>query len=211
MKEIIIVGGGGFAKEIIWLASSCGRSVRGLLDDNEEAQGNTLSGIDVIGRVSDWVDFQDCEFIIAIGSPRVRALVYRKMTELGIPKFSTLVHPSVHMSKDVEIGEGSMICAGSILTTEIKLGSHCILNLNVTVGHESELSDFVTVAPMAVISGNVILEECVEIGTGATLRQGLIVSKGAMLGMGGVLTKNIPQNCIFAGNPAKKLKELPEI
>ncbi len=211
MKELIIVGGGGFAKEIIWLARACGRVVKGILDDSLEAQGYKLSAVPIVGTVADWINFENCEFIIAIGSPRVRAKVLSKMTNLGEPVFTKLIHPSVNMSEYVEIGDGTMICAGSILTVDIKLGNHCILNLNVTVGHESIFGDFVTVAPMAAISGNVLLDDCVEIGTGATLRQGLTVNKGSMLGMGGVLTKNIPESCVFAGNPAKKLKELPEV
>ena len=88
--------------------------------------------------------------------------------------------------------------------------SYGILNLNVTVGHECDIKDFVTIAPMAAISGNVTLNTLVEVGTGAVIRQGLTLETGSMLGMGGVLTKNIPERFIFAGNPAKKLKEIVE-
>ena len=63
---------------------------------------------------------------------------------------------------------------------------------------------------MAAISGNVTLHDLVEVGTGAVIRQGLTLEGGSMLGMGGVLTKNIPEKFIFAGNPAKKLKEIVE-
>jgi acetyltransferase-like isoleucine patch superfamily enzyme len=104
-----------------------------------------------------------------------------------------------------------MICAGSILTADIKLGSYCILNLNVTVGHEYVFDDFVTVAPMAAIPENVTLDCCVEVGTGSVIRQGLNLASGSMLGMGGVLTKDIPDACVFAGNPARKLKELIKV
>lgn len=211
MKPLVIIGGGGFAKEIICLARDCGREVKGILDDNPDAQGECLLGVPIKGNVADWVNYKECEFIIAIGSPRVRAKVLSKMKSYGSPSFTKLIHPRVIISEYVFVSEGCVICAGSILTADIKLGAHCILNLNVTVGHESEFGDFVTVAPMVAVSGNVHLEDCVEIGTGAVVRQGLRLNKGAMLGMGGVLTKDIPANTIFAGNPAKKLKELPEI
>lgn len=211
MKELVVIGGGGFAKEIVWLADDCGRKVKGVLDDNIEIQGTLIAGASIIGVINDWVNFSECEFIIAIGSPRIRRLVVNTMELKGIPTFAKLIHPSVRMSEYVEIGEGAIICAGSILTVDISIGKHCILNLNVTVGHECCFDDYVTVAPMVAVSGNVGLHECVEIGTGAVLRQGLTLEQGSMLGMGAVLTKNISENYIFAGNPARKLKELPEI
>lgn len=211
MKDIIVIGGGGFAKEVIWLANDCNRKVRGVLDDNVTTHGLELQGAKILGKIDSWTKYvSDCEFVIAIGNPRVRKLVADKMKLLGKPKFTSLIHPSVHFSNTVKISEGSIICAGTILTTDIVLGQHCILNLNVTVGHECEIKDFVTIAPMVAISGNVALNNLVEVGTGAVIRQGLTLKTGSMLGMGGVLTKDIPERFIFAGNPAKKLKEIIE-
>ncbi|MBA6384470.1 acetyltransferase [Colwellia sp. BRX10-6] len=211
MKDLIVIGGGGFAKEVIWLANDCNRKVRGVLDDNAETHGITIQGAEVLGNINTWLDYPDCEFIIAIGSPRTRSKVCSNMFKLGTPSFTTLIHPSVKYSNTVSFGEGSIVCAGTIITVDVALGNHNILNLNVTVGHECNFDAFVTVAPMAAISGNVTLSKCVEIGTGAVIRQGITIEKGAMLGMGGILTKNIPELMIFAGNPAKKLKELPPL
>ncbi|MCF2857399.1 acetyltransferase [Pseudoalteromonas sp. SMS1] len=210
MKPILIIGGGGFAKEIVWLAQDCDRDVIGVLDDNPETHGSLVQGIEVLGAVDEWTKY-DAEIVIAIGNPRVRAIVAEKLEQQGKPLFATLIHPSVRYSKTVTFEAGCMVCAGTILTTDISVGKHVILNLNVTVGHETCISDFVTVAPMAAISGNVKLECYAEVGTGASIRQGVDIGRGAMLGMGGVLTKNIPNFTIFAGNPAKKLKELPEV
>lgn len=211
MKELIIIGGGGFAKEIIWLAKDCGRSVKGILDDNLNYQNCLIGQVPVIGVINDWTKFSDCEFVIAIGAPRTRGVVLKKMETQGTPNFAQLIHPSVHMSESVVLGDGAMVCAGCILTVDITIGKHSILNLNVTVGHECNFGDFITIAPMAAISGNVVLDDYVEVGTGAVLRQGLSLAKGSMLGMGAVLTKNIAENVIYAGNPAKQLKELPQI
>ncbi|HDS1201812.1 TPA: acetyltransferase [Shewanella algae] len=208
MRDLIVIGGGGFAKEVVWLAQDCNRRVKGVLDDNESTHGIEIQGAKVLGSISTWTKYQDCEFVIAVGAPRTRKLLLNKMLETGKPIFTTLIHPSVRLSNTVSIGAGSIICAGTILTTDIKLGMHNIINLNVTVGHETTLEDFVTIAPMAAVSGNVTLQNLVEVGTGAVIRQGLEIEAGAMLGMGGVLTKNIPENTIFAGNPAKKLKEI---
>ena len=210
MKDLIIIGGGGFAKEVIWLANDCNRKVKGVLDDSVQTHNTQVQGATVLGDVSSWINYKDCEFIIAIGSPRTRRKVLDKMLTFGEPDFATLIHPSVRLSNTVSIGEGSIICAGSILTADISLGKHNILNLNVTVGHECEFADYVTIAPMVAVSGNVKLHYLVEVGTGAVIRQGLDLAEGSMLGMGGILTKNIPERMIYAGNPAKKLKEIIE-
>ncbi|MFP3427013.1 acetyltransferase [Pseudoalteromonas sp. SIMBA_162] len=210
MKDLIIIGGGGFAKEVIWLANDCNRRVKGVLDDSVETHNTQVQGATVLGDIASWVNYKNCEFIVAIGSPRTRQKVLESMLTFGEPDFATLIHPSVRLSNTVSIGEGSIICAGSVLTADINLGKHNILNLNVTVGHECEFADYVTVAPMVAVSGNVKLEYLVEVGTGAVIRQGLELAEGSMLGMGGILTKNIPERTIFAGNPAKKLKEIAE-
>jgi len=93
---------------------------------------------------------------------------------------------------------------------DIVIGDHVILNLNVTVGHDDRIHDFVTVAPMVALSGNVILEDGVEVGTGAAIRQGITMACGSMLGMGGVQTKDSEANTIYIGSPAKPFKPLPE-
>jgi len=211
MKKLIVVGGGGFAKEVVWLAQDCGYEVAGILDDNEAMHGQKALNIDVLGPVKNWKKYSDCHFVLAIGSPRIRHLVFKKMTALGEPKFATLIHPNVIKSQHVTIGEGSIICAGCILTVEIAIGKHCILNLADTIGHETVIGNFVTLAPMAAISGNVTLADYSEVGTSACVRQGLTIEKGGMLGMGGVQTKHIPANTIFAGNPAKELKTIPQV
>ena len=79
MKDIIIIGGGGFAKEVIWLANDCNRKIRGVLDDSAQTHNTQVQGATVLGNVAEWVNYKDCEFIIAIGSPRTRKKVLEKM------------------------------------------------------------------------------------------------------------------------------------
>ena len=211
MKEVIIVGGGGFAKEVIWLAQDCGYTVKGILDDNPAMHGTKVLGIEVLGAITLCRDYADIEFILAIGTPRTRLAVYKRMQQECSLKFATLIHPDVKHSKHIHVGAGSIICAGCILTVDITIGQHCIINLQTTVGHESTLGDFVTIAPLVAISGNVLLGDCSEVGTSACIKQGIEIEKGAMLGMGAVLTKNMAENTIFVGNPAKLLKTLPPV
>lgn len=208
-RDLVIVGAGGFGREVMWLAHDIGDyNLLGFVDDSL-AVGTKVAGVEVLGGVADCAKWNKAEFVVAVGGPRTRRLIVNKLEALGVNQFATLIHPSVKMSESVEIGQGSMICAGTIITVDIVLGKHNIVNINCTIGHDCRFGDFCTVAPIAAISGNVTMGDLVEVGTAAAIRQGAKLEKGSMLGMGGVLTKDIPANSIFVGNPAKFLKELP--
>jgi len=210
-KDLIVVGFSGFGKEVFWLANRLGLTVRGFLDDNPDFSEKNFGLAPVLGGVMQWQDHDDCDFVIAIGNPRIRKKVFDKMSSVGTPSFATLIDPAaVVMTEHVSVGSGSVICAGSICTVEVDIGAHVIINLNCTVGHEVRIDDFVTIAPMVAISGSVFIGVCAEIGTGAAIRQGLTVNAGAMIGMGSVLTKNVAENTVVFGSPAKPIKTIAE-
>ncbi|WP_397451922.1 acetyltransferase [Pseudomonas sp. NA-150] len=210
-KKLIIVGFSGFGKEVHFLASRLGLVIHGFLDDNPAVQGHVFSSARVLDTIDQWIKYDDCAFVIAVGNPRVRKKILSKMLLSGSPDFATLIDPAaIVMTEQVSVGAGSIICAGTICTVDIEIGAHVIINLNCTVGHETRLEDFVTVAPLVAISGNVLIGEAAEVGTGASIRQGLTIGRGGMLGMGSVLTKNIPENTVFFGSPAKAFKTIAD-
>ncbi|AVU78741.1 acetyltransferase [Pseudomonas rhizophila] len=207
-KKLVIIGFGGLGKEVHWLATRLGIDVRGFLDDNPDLLGEQFDGSCVIGSIDSWKDYKDCEFIIAIGSPRVRVAIRDKMLIQGAPSFATLVDPTAVVDlKQVSIGEGSLICAGTTCTVQIVIGAHVVINPHCSIAHEVVIKDFVTLAPMVAISGNVYVDSVVELGTGSCVRQGLNLGAGSMLGMGSVLTKDISQSKLFFGNPARYIRE----
>ena len=210
MKDLIIVGASGFGLEVCWLASKLNYNVVGYLDDSYDVvNNNNHYGKPILGKIDDWFYFEKSNFVIAVGSPRTRKKIFEKMTYNNLcPRFETLIDPTAQIGDNIKVGDGSIICACVIITTEVVIGKQCIINLNTTIGHECKLGDFVTIAPGVSVSGRVNIGNLVEIGTGAAIRQGLCVDDGSMLGMGGILTKNIPQNSLFYGNPAKFVREI---
>lgn len=210
-KSLIIVCGGGFAREVIWLARECSEewNVIGVLDDTPSLQGTKLIDVPVLGIIDDWTRFNDASFVVALGSPRSRKAIVERMELKGKVQFASLIHPSVKYSQYVTFGNGCIITAGCILTTQITFGCHCICNLSSTVGHDVTFGDYVTIAPQVAISGNISLGSGVEIGTGAVLIEKLSVGVGSLVGAGAVVTKPVSGNSLVVGAPARQIKTLP--
>jgi len=207
--ELIIIGAGGFGLEVFWLAERLGYEVIGFLDDIQDQDKEVISGKKILGKVSDWQTFKESQFTLAVGSPVGRKKTYNEMTEASAkPLFATLIDPFARVGINVNIGEGSIICAGVVLTAQINVGIQTIINLNCTIGHETKIGNFVTIAPLTAISGRVIIGENVELGTSSAVRPGLEIGSNSLLGMGGILTKNMPENTVFYGNPAKFIKNV---
>jgi sugar O-acyltransferase (sialic acid O-acetyltransferase NeuD family) len=110
------------------------------------------------------------------------------------------------MSEFIELGEGVIICAGTILTVNIKIGNHVIINLNCTIGHDTIIEDYCSMMPTVKINGNNHLHKGVYVGTGATFIHQVTIGAWSTIGAGAVVVKDIPENVIAVGIPAKVIK-----
>ncbi|TDB02880.1 acetyltransferase [Halomonas marinisediminis] len=209
-SDLVIVGASGFGKEVAWLSRRLGLNVKGFLDDGIEP-GSIVFNYPVLGRILDWPEYSFCKFVIAIASPRVRKIVVEKMSQVRSPDFATLVDPAAILEDDsLDIGPGTIVCAGTICTADIVIGSHCIVNKACSIGHDVKIGEFVTISPKVMLGGSVLIEHGVEIGAMTAVQQGVKVSQGAMIGMGSVIRKNLPANTLVVGNPPKTLRKLKE-
>ena len=206
---IVIIGSQGFAKEIEWLISEINRfhapnaafNFLGFIDQQENPVNEHILGDDswAMSQLS-----KETQFVIAIGKPSLRKKLADKYMSEGFQP-ATLIHPSVQMSGSVSVGEGSLICAGVIMTVDIALGAFCILNLNSTVGHGSLVGPFVTLSPGCHISGEVKIGGECELGTGSVILPGCSLADQITLGAGAVVTKDLTEVGTYVGTPARKL------
>jgi sugar O-acyltransferase (sialic acid O-acetyltransferase NeuD family) len=211
MKKIKILGLGGFAKEVYacladWLAVHApGRKVQQqaafVVKDADWTPGQEVLGAAVVPQSS--LNPEEDMLLIAVSDCALREKIAASIPE-GFA-FFTLVHPTVVMSEWVRLGEGSIVCAGSILTCDIEIGRHAHLNLHTTVGHDCRIGDFFTTAPGVHISGNCSLADRVYIGTNAALKQGIRLGPDITIGMGAVVTKNLQEAGVYVGAPAKRM------
>lgn len=145
--------------------------------------------------------------IIAVGDTRTIERVSIVLREFHIPSFS-VIHKSVNTKSFLSIGDGVTICNGSIFTTNIKIGNHSIINIGCTVSHDVIIGNCVNICPGVNISGGVSIEDNVFIGTGSVILPKVIIGKNSIVGAGAVVLKNIEENVIVAGNPARIIKKL---
>ena len=195
-----IIGAGGFGREIYWSLDLMERvNCKFFVDDEYYQQGNE----DIL-PISEF-DPEEYEVIVAVADPK-----FRKSIVESLPietKYFTHIHPSVQIhAPDVEIGEGSIICAGTIITTNVKIGKHAHLNLLTTIGHDCEIGDYFTTAPGAKISGNCKIYDCIYVGTNASIKQKLSIESFTTIGSGAAVVKDIEEPGVYAGVPAKKIK-----
>lgn len=208
-ERLVIVGAGGFGREVAWLVERINAvqptwELLGFIDDSVGTHGMVIDGYPVLGDC-DWVlEHAMYTYVVcAVGASKAR----RKLVErLRGVRFATLIDPTVEMSDRVEIGEGWIICAGTILTVNVTLGSHVIVNPVCTIGHDAVLGDYTTLYPSVNVSGTTCLGECVEMGTGSQIIQGLRVGEGTIVGAGAVVIKELPRECTAVGSPAKPIK-----
>jgi sugar O-acyltransferase (sialic acid O-acetyltransferase NeuD family) len=210
-KHIAVYGGGGFAREVAWLAQSLDQNVVCFIDDDEAKWNTTLNGIPVWGIDEAQQKFPDVYVVGGIGDPRTRQIVMEKAHRAGF-QTTALIHPNVEYSNTIDVGDGTVICAGNILTVNITIGRHVQINLDCTVGHDVIMEDYSTLAPGVHVSGWVHLKERVYIGTGAVIINGaqdkpIVIGNDTVVGAGACVTKSLPEGVVAVGLPARPLKK----
>jgi sugar O-acyltransferase (sialic acid O-acetyltransferase NeuD family) len=122
-------------------------------------------------------------------------------------QFFTFIHPTaLILSDNVQVGVGSFIGANSILTTNIKLGKHAILNRGNQIGHDSEIGDYFSAMPGAIVSGNVKIHDCVYMGTNSSIKEKLSIHSLSTIGMNSCVVKHIKEPGVYVGVPVRKIK-----
>lgn len=216
-QALIIIGAGGHGSELSsYLPDLCaqGEKVRlvGFVDENKprgswgatEILGDFNALESFVGQYSATVFW----YITAVGDNPTRRRLVEKVESLGVQNVRswTLRHPNAIVGKAVDIGAGTCLAPGSIVTTRTRIGRHCILNVNVSVSHDCVFGDFVNLNPGAVICGDVRLGEGCYIGAGATVIDKVSVGEWSIIGAGAVVVDDIPAHVTAVGVPARAIK-----
>lgn len=195
-----IVGAGGFGREVYWSLSEEDRTNCIFFVDEQYYDGKD----EKVKSISDF-NPNEYELVIAIADSNAREKIVNSLPENT--KYFTHIHYSAQIhDPSVEIGEGSIICAGTIITTNVKIGKHAHLNLITTIGHDNIIGDYFTTAPGVQISGNCNIGNRVYFGTRSCNRQKTIICDDVIIGLNSGVVKDIDKPGVYVGTPAIKIK-----
>lgn len=212
MKNLIIIGAGGLGREVAWLverinAHASEWNILGFLEADPQKKNQNINGYPVLGGDEILLEYPDAYVVCAIAASGVRKKIITRIKKMAPnTKFATLVDPTAEVSRWVTIGEGTIICAHVVVSVNIVLGEHVIIDWGCTIGHDARICDYVTIYPGVNVSGSTMLGICSELGTGTQVIQGKEIGEYSIIGAGAVVVKDIPPGCTAVGIPAKPIK-----
>lgn len=212
MKDIVIIGAGNFGREVAQLIKEINKDKKtwnllGYIDDTIEKQNTVINNDVVLGDFS-WFEKTSTDklwAVCAIGNPKDKYNLIQKASAYNI-NFANLIHPGVAINKFIEFGSGCIICSGSFISVNTKIGSHVSINPGCGIGHDTVIGDYSSLYWNVTLSGNVCIQEGCEIGSKAVIIQKRSVGKWSIIGAGAVVIKDIPESCTAVGVPAKPIK-----
>lgn len=206
MKKIIILGAGGFGRELLqWIkdinAVKPTWEIAGFLDDNLHALDGYAHDTEITGTIKDWQPSADEEFALAFGSPELKRKIVAIMKEKGA-HFATIIHPTAMLSEFAEYGEGFIMFPYSKLSCNSRVGDFVTL-LSTPIGHDTVIGDYSVISGGCNIVRNVTIGKDVFVAAGVCVAQDITIGDGAYLGMGSVVLKDVPPEMKTFGNPAR--------
>ena len=208
--DIVIFGTGGHAREMhdLVLAINMQEPVFNFIGFLDQSNNSQIYGAEQILGNHTWLcDNPSARVVIAIGSSVSRSRVCKLIRSVCKNEFQTLVHPTAYIGQHCKIGAGSMIAAGAVLTCNVSLGEHTIVNVRASLSHEALVENFVTIAPNVTLCGEVSVAEGSDIGAGATVIQQRKIGAWSIIGAGAVVINDVGDNVTVVGNPARVIIE----
>lgn len=208
MKDLYIIGSGDIAKFIAYnfnLFELENNILKGFLDSDKSRIGTKLCGYDILD-----IDLflakekLDIDIVIGIANPRIKKKVYNEFVNKGVG-FPNLISCNSWISNNVNLGKGIIIYPNSSIAHECEINDFVIINYNSTIGHNTIIDDFSTIAPGVSLAGFTYIKKGADIGIGACSRQRVVVGENSIVGGQSMLVKDVEDNSVYVGVPAKKL------
>jgi len=209
-KKIALIGGGGHCKVVISILKKLDNfEIAGIVDNYKSE--SFISGIKIIGTDDDLRDIYKSGIhytLITVGSTKdntKRCTLFNMAKEIGY-EFPVIISPEAIVNESVRMDEGTVIMPGSIINIDSSIGNNCIINTGAIIEHDCKIGNHCHIAPGVHISGAANIGKLSFIGIGAIIIQGIKIGKNVIIGAGSVVIKDIPDNVIAVGNPAKIIK-----
>lgn len=197
---MLLIGASGHAKVIVDILLSQGVQVKGFYDEDEAKK--ELWNIPVLGKPKEFSSATE-KCIVSIGKNDTRKSVVQ---HLGAVEFGTAIHDRSSFGSHVQIGDGTVVMASTVINADTRIGNHVIINTAASVDHDCIIGDFAHIAPNSSLCGGVEVGEGTLVGAGATIIPLVKVGKWCTIGAGAVVVEDLPDNSVAVGNPARIIK-----
>jgi UDP-perosamine 4-acetyltransferase len=208
--RVIGLGAGGHAKVLIDILRRAGEyEIVGLLDPDQA--GETLADVPVLGGDEQMPKIRAAGVTAAfigvggVGDNSMRTALYEKALANGFSLVNA-IHPRSIIASSAHLGQGVTIMAGAIVNPDVQIGDNVIINTGAIVDHDCEIGAHAHISPGAVLSGGVRVGNGAHVGAGATVRQYIQIGDGAIVGAGAVVVRDVAENSIVVGVPARILR-----
>lgn len=217
-EDLILLGSGGHAKVIIDIIEQVNLqnkpepsfNLRGLIDNNPDLKEQQVLGYKILGSdalLSQLIfKYPALKAVIAVGNIEIRYKLAKLLDEVKI-KSITLEHPSFQRAINTTIKEGTVVMANTAINTESIVGKHCIINTGATIDHDNIICDFSNISPGCHLGGNVRIGSKTMLGIGVNVLPGISIGKNTIIGAGSTVIKDIPDNVMAFGTPAKIIRD----
>jgi sugar O-acyltransferase (sialic acid O-acetyltransferase NeuD family) len=206
--RLLIIGAGGLGRQLehyLELISDQNKDweLAGYIDDDMKALVNKGSDYKVLGNIQSFPFKVDDYIVIGIADIKSKKKIINTLKNKV--RFFTYISEASLIGKNVTIGEGSIVCPGVKIGSNVNIGTFNLINLNCIVGHDSVMGDHCSIMPHVDIGGGARIGKNVFMGTKATVSPLLEVHDDTYLGVGSIVIKNITEPGTYFGNPARRM------
>lgn len=215
MKKIVLIGAGGFGREVATIIELVNKRVEkryellGFLDDSERFhEGSMINGYPWLGK-TDWILDHKDEVVCncTIGNAKAKAKIQQELMAQGVT-FETIIAMLSYVGPYTEVGPGCVFYGSVMISANCKIGAGVVMNQGVTIGHDAVIGDYTTIMPGTGISGNCTVGNEVSIGGHAFVIPSKKIGDGATVAAGSIVFSNVKAGTTVLGNPAKRMREL---
>jgi len=198
MRDLFVVGAGGFGREAIWTVERINSDAKlpvwniiGYADDDPKwKKGDNYEGYPILGSVEEASrDYPGASVFVAIGNNAKRADIYKRLRGHDFP---AIIDPKAQISPTTDFRHGTFIAAGAVVQVGTEIGKFSILGSNSVVGHDAVLGDFVNLGPGAVIASGVKVGNSASFFANSATMPWITIGEGASVSCGTGVKEDLP-------------------